>query len=264
MNKEDKNIIIVENLSKHYIVKKNILSKKNLIKAVDNVSFEIKEGEALGLIGESGCGKSTTASLILNLIKADEGKIIYKNMDLTKINDDVMRGLRKDLQIIFQASQGTLDPLMTIDELLKVPLKLHKIVDNSELDCEVTRLLNLVELSESDKYKYPYQMSGGQRQRIGIARAIATKPSFIICDEPVSALDVSIQGQILNLLETLREELKLTYLFISHDLKVVKHLCDRIAVMNKGKIVEIGETRKILENPKEEYTKKLISSQLFV
>ncbi|WP_238883605.1 ATP-binding cassette domain-containing protein [Clostridium sp. YIM B02551] len=264
MNKEDKNIIIIENLSKHYIVKKNILSKKNLIKAVDNVSFEIKEGEALGLIGESGCGKSTTASLILNLIKADEGKIIYKNMDLTKINDDVMRGLRKDLQIIFQASQGTLDPLMTIDELLKVPLKLHKIVDNSELDYEVTRLLNLVELSESDKYKYPHQMSGGQRQRIGIARAIATKPSFIICDEPVSALDVSIQGQILNLLETLRKELKLTYLFISHDLKVVKHLCDRIAVMNKGKIVEIGETMKILENPKEEYTKKLISSQLFV
>ena len=263
LNIEAKNLITIENLSKRYIVKKNIFSKKNLIKAVDNVSFEIKEGEALGLIGESGCGKSTTASLILNLIKADEGKIIYKDKDLTKINDDVMRGLRKDLQIIFQASQGTLDPLMTIDQLLKSPLRLHKIVNNSELDSEVTRLLNLVELSESDKYKYPHQMSGGQRQRIGIARAIATRPSFIICDEPVSALDVSIQGQILNLLENLRKELKLTYLFISHDLKVVKHICDRIAVMNKGKIVEIGQTMKILEDPKEEYTKKLISSQLF-
>ncbi|MDD7795147.1 ATP-binding cassette domain-containing protein [Clostridium sp. 'White wine YQ'] len=263
MNRESRDLITIKNLSKHYIVKKNIFAKKNLIKAVNDVSFEIKEGESLGLIGESGCGKSTTASLILNLIKADEGKIIYKNMDLTKINDDVMRGLRKELQIIFQASQGTLDPLMTIDELLKVPLRLHKIVDNSGLDSEVIRLLNLVELSESDKYKYPHQMSGGQRQRIGIARAIATRPSFIICDEPVSALDVSIQGQILNLLENLRKELKLTYLFISHDLKVVKHLCDRIAVMNSGKIVEIGQTMKILDKPKEEYTKKLISSQLF-
>jgi ATPase components of various ABC-type transport systems, contain duplicated ATPase len=263
LNRENKDLIAIENLSKHYIVKKNILSKRNLIRAVDNVSFNIKEGEALGLIGESGCGKSTTASLILNLIKADEGKIIYKGMDLTKISDDVMRSLRKDLQIIFQASQGALDPLMTIEELLKVPLRLHKIVENSELDSEVTRLLNLVELAESDKYKYPHQMSGGQRQRIGIARAIATRPNFIICDEPVSALDVSIQGQILNLLGNLKKELNLTYLFISHDLKVVKHICDRIAVMNNGKIVEIGETEKILEEPKEEYTKKLISSQLF-
>lgn len=254
--------ISIQNISKHYIIKKNIFSKKLLIKAVDNVSFEINEGESLGLIGESGCGKTTTALMLLNLIKADEGKIFYKDTELTGINDNYMRKLRKELQIIFQHSQGTLDPKMTVEELLTEPLKLHHIVSSADTDKEVSRLLKLVELSESDRVKFPYQMSGGQRQRIGIARAISTKPSFIICDEPVSALDVSIQGQILNLLSNLKNELNLTYLFISHDLKVVKHICSRIAVMYGGRIVEIGETKQILYNPQEEYTKKLISSVL--
>lgn len=258
MNNDREVLISVQNISKHYIIKKNILSRQMLIKAVDNVSFDIYKGESLGLIGESGCGKTTTASLILNLKKADSGKIFYKNIELTGINDETMRTMRKELQIIFQHSQGTLDPKMTIEELLMEPLQLHKIVKSSEMGKEVTRLLKLVELSESDRLKFPYQMSGGQVQRVGIARAIATRPSFIICDEPVSALDVSIQGQILNLLTNLKKELDLTYLFISHDLKVVKHICDRIAVMYEGRIIESGETHKIMNDPTQEYTKKLV------
>jgi len=255
-------LIEVKNLSKHYVVKKNIFSKSTVIKAVDNISFNIKKGEALGLIGESGCGKTTTASLILNLVKADEGSIFYKEKNLIDLKEYEMRNLRKELQIIFQHNQGALDPKRTIEELLKEPLKLHKVVDNNKLDQEVKRLLDLVEMAESTKKKLPYELSGGQRQRIGIARAISTRPSFIVCDEPVSALDVSIQGQILNLLMNLRKELNLTYLFISHDLKVVKHICDRIGVMYKGGLMEIEETSKILNNPKEEYTKSLVSSQL--
>lgn len=257
----DENILVsIENLSKHYVLKKNIFSPKVLIKAVDNISFDIKKGESLGLIGESGCGKTTTALLILNLLKADEGRIVYKDIDLTRINDNFMRSLRKDIQIIFQHSQGTLDSKMTVEELLIEPLKLHHIVTMKEIDKEVSHLLNIVELPESDRYKYPYQMSGGQRQRIGIARAISTRPNFIICDEPVSALDVSIQGQILNLLSNLKKEFDLTYLFISHDLKVVKHICNRIAVMYRGRIVEIGETTQIINKPKDEYTIKLLES----
>lgn len=260
---QNENVLLsIQNLNKHYVMKKNVFSKKTLIKAVDNVSFDIKKGESLGLIGESGCGKTTTAQLILNLIKSDEGSILYNDIDLTKINEMRMRNLRKELQIIFQYSQGALDPKMTVEELLTEPLKLHHIVGDAEVDSEVLRLLELVELSKSDRNKFPYQMSGGQRQRIGIARAISTKPCFIICDEPVSALDVSIQGQILNLLTDLKKELNLTYLFISHDLKVIKHICNRIAVMYKGSIVEIGTTQKILKSPSEEYTKKLVNSTL--
>ena len=255
-------LIAVQNISKHYIIKENVLSKKILIKAVDDVSFNIRKDESLGLIGESGSGKTTTALMILNLIKANEGKIFYKDIELTAINDNDMRIMRKQLQIIFQHSQGALDPKMTVEELLVEPLKLHHVVKDKEMDKEVSRLLRLVELSESDKSKFLFQMSGGQRQRIGIARAISIRPSFIICDEPVSALDVSVQGQILNLLDNLKTELNLTYLFIAHDLKVVKHICDRIAVMYKGKIVEIGHTKQILNKPSHEYTKKLVGSVL--
>ncbi|MBZ9688211.1 ATP-binding cassette domain-containing protein [Clostridium estertheticum] len=188
--------------------------------------------------------------------------MFYKDIELTAINDNDMRSMRKELQIIFQHSQGALDPKMTVEELLTEPLKLHHIVKSSDMDKEVSRLLRLVELSESDKLKFLFQLSGGQRQRIGIARAISIRPSFIICDEPVSALDVSVQGQILNLLDNLKDELNLTYLFIAHDLKVVKHICDRIAVMYKGKIVESGHTKQLLNEPSHEYTKKLVSSVL--
>ncbi len=262
LNNDRDFLLSVENISKHYLVQKNLFSRKITINAVEDVSFTIKKKEAFGLIGESGSGKTTVASLILNLIKADKGKIFYKDLELTSLNEDIMRAMRKELQIIFQHSQGTLDPKMTVEELLTEPLFIHKIVPSAEASKEVSRLLNLVGLSENDKHKFPYQMSGGQLQRIGIARAISTKPSFIICDEPVSALDISIQGQILNLLSQLQKELDLTYLFISHNLKVVKHLCDRVAVMYKGKIVEINDTEKILNTPKEEYTKTLVDSML--
>lgn len=259
---EEKPLISVKNISKHYIMKKNIFSKKIIIKAADNVSFNINEGESLGLIGESGCGKTTIASIILNLLRADLGSVYYKDIELMGVDDITMRNLRKELQIIFQHSQGALDPKMSIEELLLEPLKIHNIVKRGDYDREVSRLLNLVELSDSDRFKLPYQMSGGQRQRIGIARAISTRPSFIVCDEPVSALDVSVQGQILNLLSNLKKELNLTYLFISHDLKVVKHVCSKVAVMYKGKIIEIGDTSQILTRPKEEYTRKLVGSGL--
>lgn len=262
MTDENKPLISVQNISKHYVMKKNIFSKSVIIKAADNVSFDIYEGESLGLIGESGCGKTTIASVILNLLRADSGKVYYKDIVLSELDENRMRERRGQLQIIFQHSQGALDPKMTVYDLLKEPLLIHNIVKGAEADKEVSKLLKLVDLSERDKYKYPYQMSGGQRQRIGIARAISVKPGFIICDEPVSALDVSVQGQILNLLSDLKKELNLTYLFISHDLKVVKHVCSRIAVMYKGKIIESGNTDKILTNPMEEYTKKLVGSGL--
>jgi peptide/nickel transport system ATP-binding protein/oligopeptide transport system ATP-binding protein len=256
------NILEVENLSKHFIIKKSVFAPKTVIRAVDNISFEIKEGEILGLIGESGSGKSTTGSLILKLLQSDRGKLFFNGINITDIEEKKMRKIRKDIQIIFQHTHGTLDPKMTIGELVMEPLKIHNIVPFKERDYEVTRLLQMVGLSGSDKEKFPHQLSGGQRQRVGIARAIATRPKLIVCDEPVSALDVSVQGQILNLLLKLKDELNLTYLFISHDLKVIKHICNRIAVMYKGKIVEIGDKNQILNTPNHEYTRRLIEAML--
>lgn len=255
-------LLEVRGLSKHYVVKRNVFAEKNIIRAVDNISFEIDRGETLALIGESGCGKSTTAALILRLIECDSGEIIYDGRDLTKIDGASMRGLRKNMQIIFQHTQGAMDPKMTIEELLIEPLKIHNIVMPSEYDSEVKRLLNLVGISDKERHKFPLQISGGQRQRIGIARALAPRPEFIVCDEPVSALDVSVQGQILNLLQDIKEEFNLTYLFISHDLRVVRHICDRIAVMYKGRIIETGERENVLSNPREGYTRNLINSVL--
>ena len=255
-------ILKVENLSKHYIIKKNLFSEKVMIEAARNISFEIGENESLGLIGESGSGKSTIANLVLKLIEPSEGRIELFGIDITDLKEEDMRKHRKDIQIIFQYTESVLDPQMTIDELLKEPLIIHNIVKSSQLDEEVERLLRLVGLSSSERWKLPGQLSGGQNQRVIIARAIAAWPRLIICDEPVSALDVSVQGQILNLLTDLKKELKLSYLFISHDLKVVKHMCDRIAVMYKGEIVETGNTDYILNNPQHKYTSKLIDSIL--
>lgn len=255
-------IIKVEKLCKHYIIKKGVIPQKMVIKAVDNVTFSVKRGETLALIGESGSGKTTVSYLILRLLKGDSGRIIYNDKDITYLSQREMRDLRKEMQIIFQQSQGSLDPKMTIEELLLEPLANYKIVEGKLLAGEVKRLLNLVGLAENEKNKFPHQLSGGQRQRISIARAIATKPKFIICDEPVSALDVSVQGQILNLLSDLKKELDLTYLFISHDLKVVKHICNRAAVMYKGKLIEIGDIEQVLKEPNHDYTKQLVEAVL--
>lgn len=255
-------ILRVDNLSKHYIIKKGIFSKKQVIDAAKDISFEVGENQTLGLIGESGSGKSTIANLVLRLIEPSGGRIEMFGKDITDLKEADMRKYRKDIQIIFQYTNSVLDPQMTIDELLKEPLRIHNIVKTSELDEEVERLLQLVNLSASERWKFPGQLSGGQNQRIIIARAIATRAKLIVCDEPVSALDVSVQGQILNLLIELKEELNLSYLFISHDLKVIRHMCDRIAVMKKGEIVEMGDTDAILNNPQHEYTKKLIESIL--
>ncbi|HWJ03989.1 MAG TPA: ATP-binding cassette domain-containing protein [Verrucomicrobiae bacterium] len=255
-------ILTVENISKHYVVKQSLLAPKTVIRAVDDVSFAIAQGETLGLIGESGCGKTTTGNLVLRLINPDSGKIVFDGADITHLSEVEMRKMRRNLQVIFQHSQEVLDSQMTIGELLTEPLQLHSIVPPPEFEREVKRLLGLVGLAEGERFKFPFQLSGGQKQRVGIARAIASRPKFVVCDEPVSALDVSIQGQILNLLLDLRQELQLTYLFISHDLKVVQHVCDRIAVMYKGRLVEIGNTNQVIKQPRDKYTLELVNSML--
>ncbi|HZK55350.1 MAG TPA: ATP-binding cassette domain-containing protein [Desulfosporosinus sp.] len=259
---KDKILVQVDGLAKHFVIKHSLLVPKTIIKAVDDVSFCICTGETLGLIGESGSGKTTLGHLILRLLESDKGRIIFDGLDITRFPQSALRGLRKDIQVIFQHSQETLDPKMTILELLVEPLKLHHIVAPHEFEREVKRLLAMVGLGEGEKHKFPFQLSGGQKQRVGIARAVASRPRFVVCDEPVSALDVSIQGQILNLLQDLKKELQLTYLFISHDLKVVKYLSDRIAVMHNGKVVEIGKTEQVIGAPRDHYTSELVNSLL--
>jgi ABC-type glutathione transport system ATPase component len=259
---ENSSIMRISGLSKSFAVKKSLFAKRHVIEAVKDVSFELFPEEALGIIGESGCGKTTAANLILKLTDPDSGKIELFDTDVTRLDERNMRRFRKDIQIIFQYTNAVLDPKMTIDELLKEPLTIHRVVPGNELDNEVKRLLAMVGIPASERGKFPSQLSGGQNQRIIIARAIATRPKIIICDEPVSALDVSIQCQILNLLKRLQKELRLTYLFISHDIKVIEFICGRIAVMYRGGIVETGNTLEVLNNPRHEYTKKLISAKL--
>lgn len=258
----DKILVELTGLSKHFVLKQSLLAPKIALKAVDDVSFCIYRGETLGLIGESGSGKTTLGHLILRLLDSDQGKITFDGLDITWLPQSSLRRLRKDIQVIFQHSQETLDPKMTLLELLIEPLKLHHIVGPHEFEKEVNKLLDMVGLGEGEKHKFPFQLSGGQKQRVGIARAVASRPRFVVCDEPVSALDVSIQGQILNLLLDLKKELQLTYLFISHDLKVVKYLSDRIAVMHNGKVVEIGQTDQVIRNPRDPYTRQLVNSLL--
>jgi peptide/nickel transport system ATP-binding protein len=234
---------------------------KDFVKAVDDVSFDVYEGETLGLVGESGCGKTTIGKTILRLIEPTSGLITFRGQDITNLNDKDMRNLRRHMQIIFQDPYSSLNPRITIGDAIMEPMKVHSILKNDKVRKEkVMELLKRVNLTENQFYRYPHEFSGGQRQRICIARALALEPQFIICDEMVSALDVSVQAQVLNLLNELKKEFKFTYVFISHDLSVVKFMSDRMVVMQNGKIVEMGNADDIYHRPKNAYTQTLIDS----
>ncbi|WPX08055.1 dipeptide ABC transporter ATP-binding protein [Caldicellulosiruptor danielii] len=249
-------LIEVKNLRKYFPVKMG-LGKKAYIKAVDDVSFFIKKGETLGLVGESGYGKSTTGRTIIRLYEPTSGQIIFKGEDITKKD---MLPYRKSMQMIFQDPYASLNPRMTVGDIIGEPLEIHNIAKGNEKKERVQELLRLVGLSSEHANRYPHEFSGGQRQRIGIARALAVEPEFIICDEPISALDVSIQAQIVNMLEDLQGQLGLTYLFIAHDLSMVKHISSRVGVMYLGKLVELAESNELYSNPLHPYTQALLSA----
>lgn len=254
-------LIEIKNLKKYFTVKKSIINNENkVIRAVDGVSFYINKGETFGLVGESGCGKSTLGRTITMLYDVTEGEVIFNNTNISDIKKRDMKKFYSKIQTIFQDPYSSLNPYMTVKELIEEPLKLHTKLSKSNRENKIDEILKLVGLKESDKNKFPYEFSGGQCQRIGIARAISTEPEFILCDEPISALDVSIQAQVVNMLEDLQEKLGLTYLFVAHDLSMVRHISDRIGVMYLGKIVEISESEELYENPLHPYTKGLISS----
>jgi len=257
----DNKILDVKGLSKSFPIKKGLLSKdKDWLRAVNNVNFSVYEGETLSLVGESGCGKSTTRKLLLRLLEADKGDVFYKDQNIFDLDNESMRKLRRDLQVVFQDPYASLNPKWRIGEIIGEPLKIHKIGNAEERREKVKELMSLVGINPDFYSRYPHEFSGGQRQRIGIARALALNPEVIIADEPVSALDVSIQAQVLNMFKKLQKELGLTYVFISHDLSVVKHISDRVGVMYLGEIVEMAPTEELFNNPKHPYTKALLSS----
>jgi oligopeptide transport system ATP-binding protein len=255
-------LLSVRDLHKHFPIRKGILIERTVghVKAVDGVSFDIAEGETLGLVGESGSGKSTTGYCILQLMKPTSGSIRFMGKELTEIAREDLRRMRREMQIVFQDPYASLDPRMTVGGIVAEPLEVHGIGTRRSRGDTVRKLLDIVGFNPSFTNRYPHEFSGGQRQRIGVARALALNPKLIICDEPVSALDVSIQAQILNLLKDLQRDFSLTYLFISHDLAVVRTMSDRIAVMNQGKLVEIGTAEQIYTQPKDEYTKALFTA----
>jgi peptide/nickel transport system ATP-binding protein len=254
-------LLEIINLEKEYYSKSGWLTKQNTFKAVNNVSFKVYPGETLGLVGESGCGKSTLGNTILQLDKATSGTIKYNGNDITNLNRNELRELRKEIQIIFQDPFASLNPRMMVGDAIKEPMQVHDIgKTDTDRKKKVLNILDNVGLEESDYYKYPHEFSGGQRQRIGIARTIALEPKLIVCDESVSALDISVQAQVLNLLNSLKEQFKFTYIFISHDLAVVKYMADQLLVMNAGKIEEIGDADVIFKSPQKDYTKSLIES----
>jgi oligopeptide transport system ATP-binding protein len=256
-------LVEVKNLKMYFPVTSGLIFQHVVadIKAVDDVSFFIRKGETLGLVGESGCGKTTTGRCILQLYKPTAGEIFFEGKNLIEMGSGEMRAMRRQMQIIFQDPYGSLNPRMTCGDIVGEPLIVHKLTHGKgEYRDEVTRLLETVGLNPYMADRYPHEFSGGQRQRIGVARALAVKPSFIVCDEPVSALDVSIQAQVINLLEELQEDLDLTYLFIAHDLSVVRHISDRIAVMYLGHIVEVADRLELYDNPLHPYTKALLSA----
>ncbi len=258
----DENIIEVENLVMYFPVTAGVLQKKVAdVKAVDGISFHIKRGETLGLVGESGCGKTTTGRSILHLYEVTGGKVFFEDKNICQLKGRQMRSMRRNMQLIFQDPYASLDPRMTAGDIIGEPLLVHNLVKKgNEYKEQVAELFKMVGLEPRMMERYPHEFSGGQRQRIGIARALSTRPSFIVCDEPVSALDVSIQAQVIMLLIRLREEFHLTYLFIAHDLSVVRHISDRVAVMYLGKIVEVTNSDEIYDNPLHPYTQALLSA----
>ncbi|WP_062238529.1 ABC transporter ATP-binding protein [Fictibacillus sp. FJAT-27399] len=254
-------LVKVENLKKHFPIKGGVLGKTvGEVKAVDGVSFTIQKGETLGLVGESGCGKSTTGRMLLRLLEPSDGKIYFEGQDVTALSSNAMRKMRREMQMVFQDPFASLNPRHTVEKILEEPLIVHGVKDAKERKRRVKELLEVVGLSSYHAKRYPHQFSGGQRQRIGIARALAVNPKLIIADEPVSALDVSIQSQVLNLLQDLQEEFGLTYLFIAHDLGVVRHISDRVGVMYLGRIVELSDSEQLYDNPMHPYTQALLSA----
>lgn len=259
---DGKNLLQVRGLKKYFPITQGVIIQRKVadVRAVDGLDFDIMKGETLGLVGESGCGKSTTGRTILQLYRPTEGQVLFQGNDLTKLKGEDLRRMRRNMQMIFQDPYASLNPRMTVGDIIGEPLEVHNLAKGKEKKERVEQLLHTVNLNPYFINRYPHEFSGGQRQRIGIARALAVNPGFIVCDEPISALDVSIQAQIINLLEELQSKMNLTYLFIAHDLSVVRHISDRIAVMYLGRIVELTDRKQLYASPLHPYTRALLSA----
>jgi oligopeptide transport system ATP-binding protein len=255
-------LLQVDNLVKHFPITQGILIQRQVgaVRAVDDISFEVRQGETLGLVGESGCGKSTTGRTVLQLYRPTSGSVIFDGVDLVRLKGEDLRHMRRKMQMIFQDPYASLNPRMTVGEIVSEPLLVHKVATQKEAEERASNLLELVGLNAAFARRFPHEFSGGQRQRIGVARALALQPSFIVCDEPISALDVSIQAQVVNLLEDLQKQFNLTYLFIAHDLSMVRHISDRVAVMYLGIIVETAAKEELYAKPLHPYTQALLSA----